>query len=315
MSSTDIPRGTKWNKEISDQLEAARMGIICLTKDNLSSPWVLFEAGALAKTLDNTFVCPYLFELKPTDLEGPLAQFQATIANELDTFELLKTINRAREGKSVSEEQLRILFNRWWPDLEEDLIKINQIVHKSDRSFRPRSTEELLEEILQLIRQQNRDKNLYSFSKNENLQMTFLDVVLGEDLEVNEFAAKIKFDGSDEDPNADPWAAKMDIILNDDLDGQWWGRWSGGNAGNIWKTGTAKIISASHLVCIVYQERISTHIILAEKAKKKDKSLLIGRYFNTAIARDSTPWVGIIVDSNRIDGFWREGRWDFRRNP
>ena len=28
---------------------------------------------------------------------------------------------------------------------------------------------------------------------------------------------------------------------------------------------------------------------------------------------DNGPWVGIIVDTNRIDGKWLDGRWDFRR--
>jgi hypothetical protein len=48
----DIEKGTKWVSEISAELSKSHVGIICLTKENLSSPWILFEAGALSKNLD-----------------------------------------------------------------------------------------------------------------------------------------------------------------------------------------------------------------------------------------------------------------------
>ena len=56
------------------RLAAAKAGIICVTPSNLEAPWILFEAGALSKTLENTFVCPLLIGLEPADVSGPLAQ-------------------------------------------------------------------------------------------------------------------------------------------------------------------------------------------------------------------------------------------------
>lgn len=78
LSSADIDKGTRWSTDVATRLEAAKVGILCLTPNNLHSDWILFEAGALSKTLENTFVCPFLIGLEPTDLEQPLAQFQAT---------------------------------------------------------------------------------------------------------------------------------------------------------------------------------------------------------------------------------------------
>ena len=60
MSETDIDKGTRWATEVSAQLEAAKVGIICLTPGNLFKPWLLFESGALSKTLSSTYVCTYL---------------------------------------------------------------------------------------------------------------------------------------------------------------------------------------------------------------------------------------------------------------
>ena len=63
MSEQDIPKGTRWTHQLNQQLEQVKTGIICLTPDNQRSPWILFETGALAKTLADTYVCPYLFRL------------------------------------------------------------------------------------------------------------------------------------------------------------------------------------------------------------------------------------------------------------
>ena len=43
----DIEKGARWNKDISNELEQSSFGIFCLTKENLSRPWIMFEAGAL----------------------------------------------------------------------------------------------------------------------------------------------------------------------------------------------------------------------------------------------------------------------------
>src|SRR5688572_18638179 len=77
LSSEDIDAGLRWNDEVTRELSQTRFGIICLTAENQTAPWILFEAGALAKTIEKTHVVPYLIGLEPTDVQrGPLAQFQ-----------------------------------------------------------------------------------------------------------------------------------------------------------------------------------------------------------------------------------------------
>jgi hypothetical protein len=73
MSESDIEAGARWGREIESNLQETKFGIICLTKDNQFAPWLLFEAGALAKAVANTFVCPYLIGLDAIDIsQGPL---------------------------------------------------------------------------------------------------------------------------------------------------------------------------------------------------------------------------------------------------
>src|SRR4051812_35042418 len=68
VSTQDIEKGTLWMSQISKSLKGSNIGIICVTLENKEQPWLLFEAGALNKGLSKSRVCPFLIDLKPTDL-------------------------------------------------------------------------------------------------------------------------------------------------------------------------------------------------------------------------------------------------------
>ena len=150
MSKLDINAGARWSNEIAEQLEATKFGIICLTSDNLSKPWIMFEAGALAKTIDkDTHVCPYLIGLEPTSIPaGPLTQFQAKKANKEETLELVMAINNVLGEKALDDDRLKRTFERWWPELEE---KLNNLPAEETVVER-RETQDMVEEILELVR-------------------------------------------------------------------------------------------------------------------------------------------------------------------
>src|SRR6266446_1032800 len=153
LSSADIDKGARWSTDVAVRLQAAKAGIICLTPSNVHSDWILFEAGALSKTLASTFVCPLLIGLEPTDVKGPLAQFQATRMRKDDVLRLLKTLNTGLVESALSDSHIEEAFEVWWPKLELDLRKLPS----EDSPGRPHRTErDLLEEILGLVRDQNR---------------------------------------------------------------------------------------------------------------------------------------------------------------
>ncbi len=151
--SVDIDKGKKWNGEIINELAESRVGIICLTRDNLNSPWILFEAGALSKASDS-YVCTFLVDITPTDLTGPLSIFQATKFNKEDIFKLLTSINnnvKLSGGKSLTNENLKSLFKVFYPQLEEDIKKIIS-ASETETKEEIRTDRELLEEAVQLLR-------------------------------------------------------------------------------------------------------------------------------------------------------------------
>jgi hypothetical protein len=151
MSSTDIPKGTPWFGELADQLKGIKIGIICVTPDNLSAPSIHFEAGALSKTVaEQQYVCPYLFNVKDSDLGFPLAHFQTTKAQQDDTRQLFHSLHRALQTAGLTKGQLDVVFDKWWPDLQ---IKLEAIPHLDSRQQRPHRKEgEILEEVLKLVR-------------------------------------------------------------------------------------------------------------------------------------------------------------------
>jgi hypothetical protein len=157
MSKIDIEAGARWRQEVATELDASKFGILCLTPDNQSAPWILFEAGALAKTIPDTFVCPYLIDLSPTDLRaGPLTEFQAKRANKLETWEMVATINRARKEHALDETRLRRTYEKFWPDLEQKLGALPP----EAQAPAPRRVEDMVEEILDLVRTLSRRPTL-----------------------------------------------------------------------------------------------------------------------------------------------------------
>jgi TIR domain len=161
--SEQIVKGMRWGPEMARALEETRFGIVCLTPDNLTAPWILFETGALSKTIASTHVCPYLLGLKPADLQGPLAQFQAAKADVTDTLELVKSINVAQGETILPVKFIESAFNKWWPELEKELQVISQqfvstaIPPKTPPDRTARTEMEVLEEILEIVRQLSRD--------------------------------------------------------------------------------------------------------------------------------------------------------------
>lgn len=147
---SDIEKGTRWSNEIAKELENSEFGILCITRENLHSDWVLFEAGALSKSLEKSHVCPILFGITNTDLSGPLKQFQTTEFSKKDFQKLLGLVNAKLGDSKLSNKTLDSVFEKWWPELEE---RIKEILSNNDPEDEPVRTErELIEEILSLSR-------------------------------------------------------------------------------------------------------------------------------------------------------------------
>lgn len=147
LSTSDIDKGEKWGQVIAGELQKSNFGLICLTPENLTSPWLLFEAGALAKK-EKSRVWTYLFEVQYEDVIDPLSQFQHTLATEDDTKKLVDAINKAQTD-SLEADRVARQFDKWWPELHDKLERIRE---SPAPPVHGRSPGEKIDEILTRVR-------------------------------------------------------------------------------------------------------------------------------------------------------------------
>lgn len=154
VSSEDIDKGARWSTDIAKELEDSTYGILCVTKENIEAPWLLFEAGALSKMMDKSSVCPFIFDLKRAEVKGPILQFQSTIFEKGDVKKLILSINKACGESALKEDFLTKTFDVWWPTLEENLNKItdDKVEEKPEQIEGNGIVNAMLEEILELSR-------------------------------------------------------------------------------------------------------------------------------------------------------------------
>jgi TIR domain len=125
ISSGDIDKGNRWTDVLASELGETAYGIICLTKDNFNEPWVNFEAGSISTAIRASYVSPFLFNIEPDRIQGPLRQFEFTVNNQEDILNLVKSINRRlNEDERLSDDLLKEEFDKWWPELRRHLKEI-----------------------------------------------------------------------------------------------------------------------------------------------------------------------------------------------
>jgi hypothetical protein len=148
LSEADIEAGERWAEAVAKELADSNFGVICVTRENVESPWVLFEAGALAKTMQGSKVIPLLLDLEFTDITGPLAQFQAKKVVKAGIAEVMHSINQTA-NLAVPEVRAKQLFDALWPEFEKN---IKAIPKDAAAAKHARPQHEVLEELVASVR-------------------------------------------------------------------------------------------------------------------------------------------------------------------
>lgn len=119
VSSEDIKLGEEWFGKLTGALADSRFAIVCLTRRNLASGWVMFETGAVAGTFrDKAKVVPVLLEGDTADLVDPLKRFNGTAFTEDGMRRLFESIN-LHLGEPLSAESVHDLFRKRWKALKK----------------------------------------------------------------------------------------------------------------------------------------------------------------------------------------------------
>lgn len=152
-SPEDIEKGENWEKCLTGELADSKYGIICLAPDNVSAPWLHFEAGAISQAFDSR-IATLMINIVPSDIKGPLSRFQATKLEYDDFWKLISGINSNNE-KKTDENVLKRTFDGLWDKIKRELdsaIAAHSTVTKPEKKTADRPQNDAAEEILQLVR-------------------------------------------------------------------------------------------------------------------------------------------------------------------
>jgi hypothetical protein len=149
-SSHDIDAGGRSMDTLAERLEQSTIGIVCLTNENLKSPWVHFEAGAISKAVKKAFVCTYLIDMAISDVGPPLSLFQASKADQEGTLRVVNTVNTQLGESGLPARLLEQTYKVWWEELAS---RLQQIPNDTDAHETTRPEKDVLEELVGLTRQ------------------------------------------------------------------------------------------------------------------------------------------------------------------
>jgi RNA polymerase sigma factor (sigma-70 family) len=181
MSDEAIESGTRWNDHVAAALNETDFGIVCVTGENQHKPWLMFEAGALAKRLNSAHVVPLCFGISPVEITGPLEAFQGRSFDEDGVKRLVREISAAR-NEPLGVDQVDTLFGALWPKLKSTI---------DDMESRPqpghavrRSTQDMLEELVERTRRIERTQSQRPSTIPWNLAANSWDSGLREHVEL-----------------------------------------------------------------------------------------------------------------------------------
>jgi hypothetical protein len=120
--STEFQKGKEWSKLLRRDLDEAKTGIVFLTPENVDTPWIHFEAGALATAVGKRDgdVFTYVYGFDQGKLAGPLSAYQSTVATREDTQRLVSDLCDALNRKPPDEGA----YSAWWVKLQQALDNI-----------------------------------------------------------------------------------------------------------------------------------------------------------------------------------------------
>lgn len=120
VSDLDIASGEDWWIKIRKELKSCKMGILCITKENLNAPWIYYEAGAMVA--QNLSVIPLLISCDFQALSSTPIKNQATnFYDQAKFLEMLCIIKRKMGFNTLTDDQVKTLGKVAYSNLKTEL--------------------------------------------------------------------------------------------------------------------------------------------------------------------------------------------------
>jgi hypothetical protein len=146
-----------------------------------------------------------------------------------------------------------------------------------------------------------------------------MDVPNPNDDDVTQYARNTVPEETAADENAKPWSTGVTSYQRGTIEGEWSSRWKGaadptipGDTPDKWKQGRgeARIVGDRVYLLFDWDSGVRRGLI---DARREGPHRLVGKYINLNNPEITVPWVGLAVSDQRIDGYFTQGRVDFRR--
>ena len=130
VSDMDIASGEDWWNKIKKELRAAKLGILCITKENIESPWIHYEAGALVG--NNVRTIPLLFNCNFDALQKtPLNGRQCVMFHDKGKFlKMIHEINRDFRIVDLDEKLFSVLLDNAYRKMQEEMRDVEEKLRK-----------------------------------------------------------------------------------------------------------------------------------------------------------------------------------------
>lgn len=141
VSDSDIASGEDWWKKIQNELISAKLGIVCITKENTKAPWIYYESGALVG--NNVKVIPLLFNCNKDVLyKTPLNGQHSVSFHDMKKFmKMISDINDELKLLDLSTKQLNnislIAYKKMHNDLSDVFKKLKREGYFSEKYVYP----------------------------------------------------------------------------------------------------------------------------------------------------------------------------------
>ena len=127
--SEDIPSGKEWFPAIIEKTRSCEAAVICFTPENLDSPWMHFEAGAILNSIAARASAGhgqegtsgiFLFLFGACEAVGPFSQLQASSATDRESVQrFFAELTRFLMGENSIQAATNKFTERWPALLEE----------------------------------------------------------------------------------------------------------------------------------------------------------------------------------------------------
>jgi hypothetical protein len=155
MSDEEIKSGARWNETLARSLDEMDFGIVCVTRSNQGSPWLMFESGALAKRLEIARLVPLCIDLKPSEVTSPLQGFQGRPLTQAGMRQIIHDLHQTADRPRPREDIDR-LFDNMWKELSEAVGRAKRTAIEEPAPS-VRSTDDMLAELVTRVRNLERD--------------------------------------------------------------------------------------------------------------------------------------------------------------